>query len=111
MNHFTRIFAVLAMVATTATGFAHNFEEGGIYYNINTDETSVTVTYQGNSWSAYPDEYTGAVVIPASVVHKGTTYAVTMIGQYAFKKCVGLTSVSIPNSVTQLSQYAFEGCN
>lgn len=110
MNHFTRIFAVLAMVATTATGFAHNFEEGGIYYNINSDETSVTVTYQGSSWSAYPDEYTGAVVIPASVVHEGTTYAVTMIGQYAFKKCVGLTSVSIPNSVTQLSQYAFEGC-
>ena len=35
MNHFTRIFAVLAMVATTATGFAYNFEEGGIYYNIN----------------------------------------------------------------------------
>ncbi len=110
MNHFTRIFAVLAMVATTATGFAYNFEEGGIYYNINSDETSVTVTYQGGSWSAYPDEYTGAVVIPASVVHEGTTYAVTMIGQYAFKKCVGLTSVSIPNSVTQLSQYAFEEC-
>ena len=110
MNHFTRIFAVLAMVATTATGFAHNFEEGGIYYNINTDGTSVTVTYQGGSWSAYSDEYSGAVVIPASVVHKGTTYAVTMIGQSAFKKCAGLTSVSIPNSVTQLGAYAFEEC-
>jgi hypothetical protein len=35
---------------------------------------------------------------------------VTTIGQFAFDGCIGLTSIIIPSSVTTIEQYAFWGC-
>ena len=36
--------------------------------------------------------------------------SVTSIGYYAFKGCSGLTSLTIPSSVTSIGYYAFKGC-
>ena len=40
--------------------------------------------------------------------YKGRNY---IIGNYAFVGCTGLTSVSIPNSVTSIGSSVFEGCS
>jgi hypothetical protein len=37
--------------------------------------------------------------------------SVTSIGDWAFYSCSGLTSVTIGNSVTSIGNYAFYGCN
>ena len=103
-------FAVLFAALSTVTVFAHDFEVNGIYYNKNADGTSVTVTYRGDSYYAYSDEYSGNVVIPSSVTYSGNTYAVTSIGDYAFSRCSGLTSITISNSVTSIGSGAFYSC-
>ena len=77
--------AVLLLSAATAT--AHDFEVDGIYYNKNSDGTSVSVTYKGSSYYDYSNEYSGAVTIPASVTYSGKTYSVTSIGYAAFECC------------------------
>ena len=81
-----------------------------IYYNYNSDGTSVSVTYQGTSSSDY-NEYTGDVVIPETVTYNGKTYRVTSIGYSAFSDCSGLSSLTIPNSVTYIGSHAFSYCS
>ena len=103
---FTELLLLYAMVVS-----AHDFEVDGIYYNILSEEDkTVEVTYGGDHYNSYSNEYTGSVVIPESVIYNSTTYSVTSIGDEAFFACTWLTSVTIPNSVTSIGGYAFESC-
>jgi len=54
---------------------------------------------------------TSNLIIPASVEYEGNTYQVTAIEDKTFQNCSGLTSVSIPESVETIGDYAFDGCN
>ena len=88
---------------------AHDFEVDGIYYNINADGTTVSVTYKGAS-SYGSNSYSGAVTIPESVTFEGVTYSVTEIGRYAFDDCE-LTYIDIPSSVSLICDNAFYDCD
>ena len=76
----------------------------GIYYNL--DENSKTAEVTRN-----PNNYSGDVVIPASVTYENVEYSVTSIGNQAFLGYSGLNSISIPNSVTSIGDFAFWGCS
>ncbi len=102
----TLLLALLALLMPLVAN-AYDFESGGIYYNFNSDGTSVRVTCKTSSDSGY----SGSVVIPATITYNSTTYSVTSIGEGAFCNCSALTSVNIPNSVTSIEDYAFEGCS
>jgi hypothetical protein len=102
-----RFFATVLLLAITTLIWAYDFTINGIYYNKNSDGTSVTVTYKTTSYNSY----SGSVTIPSQVTYSGKTYSVTSIGGSAFYGCSGLTSVIIGNSVTSIGAYAFYGCN
>lgn len=103
-----KIVAVLLVVAlllvTVSTGtvdlaFTAQAETSG-YYTYEVTDGEATITDVDTSIS-------GNVVIPETL----GGYPVTCIGYYAFEKCVSLTSVSIPDTVTRICYYAFDWCS
>ena len=99
------------MSMVTSVASAHDFEVDGIYYRItsSTDQT-VAVTYLGDSYDSYSNEYTGKVTIPESVTYNSKTYSVTSIDDDAFSGCYSLTSIEIGSGVTSIGNWAFEDC-
>lgn len=53
----------------------------------------------------------GEVVIPETVTYEGTEYAVVEIADEAFYNSEGMTSVIVPQSITNIGRSAFYGCN
>ena len=87
---------------------AYDAEIDGIYYNFSGDEAEVTYQKVGENHPS--SDYTGAVVIPASVDYDGKTYSVTAIGDSAFYVCDEITSVTLPKGLTRIGEYAFCDC-
>ena len=104
------LFAAVLLLCGTVVN-AHDFEVGGIYYNI-TDTTAKTVevTYRGSYSTHYDDKYDDEVFIPVTVTYDSKTYSVTSIRNCAFEGCDYLKNVTIGNSVTSIGSSAFEGC-
>ena len=94
------------------TASAHDFEVGGIYYNITSAaDKTVEVTYKGSTYITFEEKvYTGAITIPSTIIYDDAMYCVTEIGDHAFYYCSGLTSITIPESVTSIDNYAFYYC-
>lgn len=103
-----RILFLLSLLQITLLASAYDIKVDGLCYNITSDNT-VAVTYIN-----FPnnDEYVeGDLVIPATVIYDGKTYAVTTIGKHAFYFCQFLTSVSLPSSLITIEDGAFTKCS
>ena len=69
--------------------------------------TSVYVSYKGDNVNTFSNEYSGSINIPPTVTYNGKTYTVEGVWNNAFKYCTGVTSITIPNTVTTINQSAF----
>lgn len=130
------IFGMLSLLGSF-TAHAYDAEINCIYYDLSESYpyNEAIVTYK--EYESYPNynyisDYTGTIVIPESVTYNDKTYRVTKIGahafdnsdvvsvtipnrvesinDYAFQNCSSLTSVSIPNSLSSIGDYAFRNC-
>ena len=79
-------------------------EINGIYYNLIKKAKQAEVT-------SNPNKYSGSIDIPSTVDYEGITYNVTKIGGQAFCYCENVTSISIPNSITDIGERAFMSCS
>ncbi len=102
---------LILLLFSSFSALAYDCKVDNIYYNLNNEDKTASVTYMGLYSSDNKDAYVGNIIIPESTTYNGTTYSVTSIGKYAFRDCSGLTSVTIPNSVTSIGGYAFYGCS
>ena len=106
LSSLTRLVVLMALLMSSLSLMAHDFEVDGFYYN-KTGAHEVAVTYNGVS--QYNNDYWGKIVIPSTVTYNDTTYTVTSIGRSAFRRC-GIESVSIPNTVTSIGDGGFREC-
>ena len=90
----------LCCVATSFAQFSGTVTDAqGVKYTANDDDATCYVSGHEQTYSAtitIPDTYEGR--------------SVTSIGNSAFKDCIDLTSVTIPNSVTSIEANAFFYC-
>ena len=93
-------FVLLVGLLAASSPKAHAFEVDGMYYGINSDNTTVSVT-------SGPNKYRGDITIPNTVVYEGKTYTVSSIRSSAFSGCDNLTSVKMGESITSIGSNAF----
>ena len=78
MRKLKTLFTVLLVLCITITN-AEDFLVNGIYYNITSEEDkTVEVTFKGDYYYSYENEYTGDVIIPETV-----TYSKQILSQKA----------------------------
>lgn len=100
------LVVLLLGLAGLTNAFAQDITVGVFNYCINEDGISVTLTGHVDGTDA-----AGQLVLPESVEYYGSTYAVTAIGNHAFRDCTGFTgNLVIPNTVRSIGELAFGGC-
>ena len=98
------LFSLILSVVFSTSASAYDVKVDGIYYTLISKGKTAAVT-------SGEEKYSGEVVIPSSITVEGQEYPVASIGERAFSGCSGLTSVTIPNSVTSIGESAFQYCS
>ena len=111
MKKLVSLFLVLA--TTSEMLLAWDYERiqiGDLYYNLDATNRTAEVTSQ---YENNPNNYSGltSVRIQASVVYNKVSYSVKSVGDGAFMGCKNITSVTIPNSVTNIGSTSFILCS
>ncbi len=99
------VLSLSAGTVSAATAIGEDWV-GGVFYWFY-DDGHAAVNDDANLRG--PD-YSGRVVIPATVTYNGTTYNVTEIGEYAFRGS-SVTDVIMPEGLKKIGRSQFWGCD
>ncbi len=103
------VMLVVLMLMTTSSVMAQEpkFEViDGFRYLLDSDTKTATLVPKTDG------KYSGDIIIPEKVKgNDGVEYVVASLGASCFEGCTGLTSITIPSSVTSLGDYCFPGCS
>ena len=109
MKKTIKLFVTIICASViSVSAFAYDCQVDGIYYNLNDDSFSATVTYKDHVYNS--DAYSGDVVIPSTISYNGKTYQVNVINVDAFANCRDLTSIVIGDNVWLIRSSAFYEC-
>ena len=105
-----KIFTFCVSLLAALSVFAYDFQSGDLFYNITSSSAPYTVEVTQQS-QYYNSNYSGVdtIVIPETVTYNAIIYSVTSIGESAFNHSK-LTTITIPNTVTSIGEYAFAYC-
>ena len=116
-----KMILIAALLATFIPSHAQNTYDFSavtssgdtLYYLI--DNGAAVVTCPGDIdeedyWSEGIAQPQGSLVIDSTVTWGDTTYTVVAIGEYAFYGCSGITSVTLPSTMSLIEGYAFYDC-
>ncbi|MDE7397173.1 MAG: leucine-rich repeat protein, partial [Muribaculum sp.] len=93
------LLAAMTIFSIPASAFEYTYKGKTLNYTIKTANTVEVAT--GNK------AVSGDLQIPSTVISNNKEYTVASIAKEAFLDCSGLTSVSIPNTVTSIGEFAF----
>ena len=111
------------IIPSSVTSIASNaFQDCTNLSSITTPNNITSVGYYafgGTAWyDNLPDgmvyigkvayNYKGAMPANTNIILEEGTLSITVA---AFRNCIGLTSITIPNSITNIGNYAFQGCS
>ena len=103
------VMLVVLMLMTTSSAMAQEakFEViDGFRYLLDSDTKTATLVPKTDG------KYSGDIIIPEKVKgNDGVEYIVASLVASCFKDCSGLTSITIPSSVTSLGESCFEWCS
>ena len=97
------VMLVVMMLMTASTAMAEVID--GLRYVLDSETKTATLLPKVGG-------YSGDIVVPEKVKGSdGAVYSVVAFVDKSFSDCSGLTSISIPSSVTSLGDNCFEGCS
>lgn len=91
---------------SVAIGQSQNFNDGKLQFSV-VDVTKGYVSVKKFNNVCPIDD----LVIPKNVTHDGISYLVTRITKDAFRDCAGMTSITLPDSITSIGDGAFINCS
>ena len=103
--------------ANTSFDIALLKESSGNDFDFSMGENAEIVS-NGIKYKLYPTktaevlkkDYSGDIVIPATVTYNNITYKVTSLQEFCFEGCSSLTSITLPSGITSLGDDCFSGC-
>ncbi|MBR6806681.1 MAG: leucine-rich repeat protein [Bacteroidaceae bacterium] len=106
MKHLLhKITLMVAAVMLAISASAVKFEYKGVFYNLDLDSKTASVTYTGETPEG--NTYSGEISIANKFKYEGEYYRVTSIGEKAFYGCDGIVYVKIGGLVTSIASQAF----
>ena len=98
------VMLVVLMLMTTSSAMAEVID--GLRYVLDPETKTATLLPKREG------KYSGDIIIPEKVKgNDGVEYIVVSLVDKCFQDCSGLTSITIPSSVTSLGVACFEGCS
>lgn len=100
-THLMKFILLVVCLTAGLSTWAQSFKVDGIEYRLG---------YPGTVYISNGNKCSGDVIIPDSVQYNGLKYLVAGMDRGAFSHCWDLTSITLPNAITNIETSAFKGC-